>query len=116
MRLDRVKALAKTESLQIFLFFYKFSKKEILRGLKMESLNFVYILQSKKEENRFYTGFTRNIKNRLTAHNQGKCEYTRKYLPWKIKNLFGFTHADKAIEFEKYLKSSSGRAFCKKHF
>jgi hypothetical protein len=35
-------------------------------------------------------------------------------MPWKIKTAIAFKDNDKAIEFEKYLKSQSGRAFAKK--
>ena len=75
---------------------------------------FVYILQSQIDLNRFYTGYTTAISNRLKDHNAGKCKHTSKYAPWKLKNLFGFSDREKAIAFEKYLKSSSGRAFAKK--
>jgi hypothetical protein len=34
----------------------------------------------------------------------------------KNKNAFAFTEKEKALAFEKYLKSHSGRAFAKKHF
>jgi hypothetical protein len=39
-----------------------------------------------------------------------------KYKPWKIKNVIWFDDAEKAIAFERYLKSRSGRAFAKRHF
>jgi predicted GIY-YIG superfamily endonuclease len=75
---------------------------------------YVYILQSINFPDRFYTGFSEDLNTRLTEHNQGKCKHTLKYLPWRIKTAFMFTDQKKAIEFEKYLKSSSGRAFTKK--
>jgi predicted GIY-YIG superfamily endonuclease len=74
----------------------------------------VYILQSEKEPQRYYSGFTDDFENRLAAHNQGKCKHTSKYIPWKIKTAIAFTDKEKALEFEKYLKTSSGRAFVKK--
>jgi len=77
---------------------------------------YVYILQSEKERERYYIGFTDDIKNRLEVHNQGKCVHTSKYAPWEIKTAVAFTNRKKAIEFEEYLKTSSGRAFAKKHF
>ena len=74
----------------------------------------VYIIQSVKEPNRFYTGRALDLDKRLKAHNQGKCKNTSKYMPWKIKTAIAFTDKEKAQEFEKYLKTSSGRAFLKK--
>jgi predicted GIY-YIG superfamily endonuclease len=85
-------------------------------GDSMNSMYYVYILQSQAEPERFYTGFTTDIEARIKAHNNGKCSYSAKYRPWKLKNLIGFNDREKAIAFEKYLKSSSGRAFARKRF
>jgi putative endonuclease len=75
---------------------------------------YIYILQSLKYPDRYYIGFTEDLDTRVKKHNQGKCEHTIKYLPWEIKTAVAFTNRKKAIEFEKYLKTSSGRAFAKK--
>jgi len=77
---------------------------------------YVYILQSTKFEETFYTGFTTDIKKRLAKHNNGEVISNSKFKPPKIKNAFVFTEKEKALAFEKYLKSHSGRAFTKKHF
>jgi len=74
----------------------------------------VYILQSQNEPERFYTGHTDNLQSRLTDQNQKKCIHTSKYVPWKIKTAIAFTDEEKALHFEKYLKTASGRAFAKK--
>ena len=76
--------------------------------------SYVYILQSINSPDHFYTGFTEDLNTRLAEHNQGKCQHTKKYSPWQIKTAIMFTDHKKAIEFEKYLKSSSGRAFAQK--
>jgi hypothetical protein len=52
----------------------------------------------------------------LTKHNNGEVLHTSKYKPWFVKNFIAFIDRDKAVAFEKYLKSHSGRAFAKKHF
>ncbi len=75
---------------------------------------YVYILQSTKDTERFYTGFTNDLESRLMSHNQAKCKHTSKYIPWKIKTAVAFTDQEKATEFERYLKTASGRAFAKK--
>ena len=75
---------------------------------------YVYILQSLNCPDKYYTGYTKNLDSRLKEHNNGKCAHTSKYAPWKIKTAIAFTGNDKAIAFEKYLKSQSGRAFAKK--
>jgi hypothetical protein len=50
----------------------------------------------------------------LALNNEGKDPYTSKFKPWKIINAIAFTDRNKALEFERYLKSPSGRAFAKK--
>jgi len=77
---------------------------------------YVYILQSKKDRAKYYTGYTENLKERLKKHNEGGSPYTSQYKPWGLKNFFGFLDKEKAVAFEKYLKTHSGRAFSKKHF
>lgn len=82
----------------------------------MENIAFyyVYILQSTHNSDRFYTGFTENLEQRLKDHNSGKNPHTVKSKPWRIKTTITFTDRQKAIDFEGYLKTSSGRAFAQK--
>ncbi|GBD87707.1 hypothetical protein BMS3Abin03_01641 [bacterium BMS3Abin03] len=54
--------------------------------------------------------------NRLIKCNEGGVASTRTYKPWKVKNNISFIEKEKALAFEKYLKSHAGRAFAKKHF
>jgi putative endonuclease len=75
---------------------------------------YVYILQSESVPERFYAGLTDNLENRLRVHNQGKCVHTSKFVPWHVKTAIAFIDRHKALEFEEYLKTSSGRAFAKK--
>ncbi|MCF7922791.1 MAG: GIY-YIG nuclease family protein [Candidatus Marinimicrobia bacterium] len=77
---------------------------------------YVYILRSQKYPDRHYTGFTKEISKRLLKHNYGEVKSTARYKPWKVETLISFDSQDKAISFEKYLKSHSGRAFASKHF
>ena len=77
---------------------------------------YVYILQSESFEDKFYTGFTTDLNKRLAKHNNGEVTHTSKFKPWKIRNTISFPNKNKALAFEKYLKSHSGRAFVKKHF
>jgi putative endonuclease len=76
--------------------------------------HYVYILQSQADPDRFYAGHTDNPGERLKVHNQGKCKHTSKHTPWKIKTTIAFTDKQRVLEFEKYLKTASGRAFAKK--
>lgn len=76
---------------------------------------YVYILRSLKYPDQTYTGFTSNLKKRLTTHNEGGSPHTSKYKPWQIETATSFTDKEKALKFERYLKSHSGRAFASKH-
>jgi predicted GIY-YIG superfamily endonuclease len=77
--------------------------------------HYVYILQSIPSPDKTYIGFTTDLENRLKKHNEGGSKYTAKHKPWKIKNAISFIEKEKALAFEKYLKSHSGRVFAKKH-
>ncbi len=77
-------------------------------------MKYVYILQSLSDEDRFYTGVTDDLRSRIKEHNAGQVLHTKKFRPWRIKTYVGFTDECRAIAFEKYLKSASGRAFSKK--
>ena len=77
--------------------------------------HYVYILSSVADPDRHYVGMTTDLDARLSTHNAGKCVHTAKYRPWQIDTVIAFRTGDKAVAFEKYLKSHSGRAFAKKH-
>ncbi|MBI2025311.1 GIY-YIG nuclease family protein [Candidatus Kaiserbacteria bacterium] len=75
---------------------------------------YVYILQSQKDDSR-YIGVTADLKKRLYQHNAGISTYSNKKRPYKIIWYAAFISKETAYAFEKYLKSSSGYAFTKKH-
>ncbi len=74
----------------------------------------VYILTSQTSPDRFYTGFTQDLKKRLDHHNAGAVPATKPYAPWIIKTYVSFSDEQAARDFERYLKTHSGRAFAKK--
>ena len=77
---------------------------------------YVYMLQSIVSPGHWYVGMTENLEERLNAHSSGKVPHTSKFAPWRIETAVAFRDRTKAIAFEKYLKTQSGRAFAKKHF
>ena len=81
---------------------------------KRKQFFYVYILQSIGDLESFYTGFTENLGERLKAHNYGKDPHTAKLRPWRIKTAVAFSDRQQALDFERYLKTQSGRAFAKK--
>jgi len=77
-------------------------------------MKYVYILESLGDPERRYVGVTEDLKARLAKHNRGDVTHTSKHAPWRIKTYAAFSDSERAIEFERYLKSASGRAFAKK--
>ncbi|UCF86831.1 MAG: GIY-YIG nuclease family protein [Nitrospiraceae bacterium] len=76
--------------------------------------SYVYILQSNSNPKHYYVGFTEDLDSRLKSHNTRQVTHTSKYKPWRIKTAITFTDRKRALDFESYLKSPSGRAFAKK--
>ncbi|HEV2387760.1 MAG TPA: GIY-YIG nuclease family protein [Candidatus Acidoferrales bacterium] len=76
-------------------------------------MKYVCILQSLANPGHFYTGIMDDLDARLSTHNSGAVTHTAKYRPWRVKSYVAFADADRALAFEKYLKSGSGRAFAK---
>lgn len=76
----------------------------------------VYMIKSLADSSQYYTGFTENLKQRLAEHNAGKCPHTRKFLPWTLVTATTFSDRTRALEFERYFKTGSGRAFATRHF
>lgn len=77
---------------------------------------FVYVLKSAAHDTHFYVGLTADVRSRLAAHNAGHCAHTVRRRPWRLHVVIGFSDEERAIRFERYLKSGSGRAFAKRHF
>jgi putative endonuclease len=75
---------------------------------------YVYLMRSIAFPDQVYVGITRDLKKRLDTHNVGGSVHTAKYKPWELIVYMGFKDEAKARQFEKYLKSGSGRAFAKK--
>ena len=74
---------------------------------------YVYILECDDEKP--YTGCTDDLKDRIRRHQKGYVPATKDRLPIKLISYFAFSNKYTAFNFEKYLKSGSGRAFIKKH-
>jgi len=77
---------------------------------------YVYIIQSVDFPLQIYIGLTYDILGRLKDHNAGRSTHTSKFKPWKMVIYLKFENEQRARDFEKYLKSGSGRAFLKKRF
>jgi predicted GIY-YIG superfamily endonuclease len=81
----------------------------------MSQFHYVYTLQSVSHPEQIYTGQTEDLQKRLAAHNAGKVPHTSKFAPWSVRSATAFRDKDRAVKFERYLKSGSGRAFLARH-
>lgn len=77
-------------------------------------MHYVYRIQSQSHPTKGYTGFTSDLKKRIQAHNEGNNTSTAPYRPWKLAFYCAFEEKEKALDFERYLKSGSGKAFSNK--
>jgi putative endonuclease len=77
---------------------------------------YVYYLKSKDFPEKTYIGHTADLTQRLIDHNSGKSIYTSQYKPWILIGFLGFDHPDKAVRFERHLKTNAGRIFLRRYF
>jgi predicted GIY-YIG superfamily endonuclease len=75
---------------------------------------YVYLLRC--SDGTIYTGCTSNLEERLKRHRSKQVSYTKTRLPVEVETYIAFSDKYKAFEFEKYLKSGSGKAFSNKRF
>ena len=75
-------------------------------------MHYVYSLKCKDG---YYIGCADNLKDRIERHQKGQVPATANRLLIKLDFYFTIKDKYKAYEFEKYLKSGSGRAFMKRH-
>ena len=76
----------------------------------------MYYVYSLKCKDGFYIGCTSDLKERIERHKKGNVLATKDRRPIELTNYIAFKDKYKAFNFEKYLKSGSGRAFISKHF
>ena len=77
---------------------------------------YTYILRSISQPEQRYIGSTADLKSRLAKHNAGEVPHTSKFRPWRIQTAIAFDSKEKAIAFEAYLKTGSGKSFANRHF
>jgi putative endonuclease len=77
-------------------------------------MHYAYILRSVLEPARYYYGSTSDLRKRLAVHNAGGNVSTKPYRPWTLVWYGGFPCEKSAMDFERYLKTASGKAFARK--
>ena len=73
---------------------------------------YVYVLLS-QADNKLYTGYTNNLRNRLDLHNSGKVASTKNRIPLLLIYWEGCLNQQDATRREKYLKSGNGKRYLK---
>jgi predicted GIY-YIG superfamily endonuclease len=77
-------------------------------------VKYVYLLRSVEHPEEVYSGLTDDLRKRLKVHNAGGSPHTSKFKPWKLVTYLAVSDEARAIAFERYLKTGSGRAFAAK--
>jgi len=73
---------------------------------------YVYVLQSQADRN-FYTGYTNDLRRRLSEHENGKVRSTRTRRPLELVYWEGCLNQQDATRREKYLKTAWGKRYLK---
>ena len=74
---------------------------------------YTYILKSINHD-KFYIGSTEDLKERVKAHNEGKSEFTKSYLPWKLVHYEAHVNKTLSRKAELFYKTSQGHRQIKK--
>ena len=74
----------------------------------------VYILHC--ADGKTYTGYSTRLDARIVEHSKGEVAYTSSRLPIELACAIYFPDKYKALAYEKYLKSGSGKAVAQKRF
>lgn len=72
------------------------------------TVHYLYILYSKKLD-RYYSGQTKQVENRLVKHNKGHSLATRAGAPWELVKTIEFETKTQAIVAENWLKKMKSR-------
>ncbi len=76
------------------------------------SMWYTYILQSKKDD-KWYTGYTQDLRKRFSQHNKGLSTWTKGRGPFTIIYYEACLNEDDARSRELFLKSGSGKRYVK---
>jgi len=91
------------------------SQESILERPSADGVRFYYVYILICQDGLPYTGCTDDLKDRINRHQKGQVQATKSRLPIHLISYFAFSNKYAAYDFEKYLKTGSGRAFIKKH-
>lgn len=75
----------------------------------MENYYYIYVLEC--SDGKWYTGYTKNLRNRLKDHSSGKVHSTKSRLPVALLYFEGCKNQQDATHREKYLKTTYGKRY-----
>jgi putative endonuclease len=87
-------------------------RKQAGTARMVRNMYYVYILKSEKDS-KLYTGYTKNLKRRISEHNRGKTNSLKLRRPLKLIYYEVKGSLSEAIKREKYFKSGWGRKYIK---
>ena len=67
-----------------------------------------------EKDNKFYHGFTKNLKLRIEQHNNGEVQSTKYRRPLRLIYFESCLNKKDTLRREKYFKTHYGRLFLKK--
>ena len=67
-----------------------------------------------EKDDKFYAGFTKDLKLRFDQHNKGQVESTKDRVPLELVYYEACLSRDDATHREKYLKTYHGKAYIRK--
>jgi putative endonuclease len=74
---------------------------------------YIYVLQSEKD-NKFYVGFTKDLKQRFEQHQKGQVDSTKDRMPLTLIYYEACISQEDATKREKYFKTYHGRMFLRR--
>jgi putative endonuclease len=79
-------------------------------NLPAPTMFWVYVLWSEKIQ-RYYTGSTQDLENRLSEHNSRETKSIRCGIPWKVVYSEEFKTREEAVKREKQIKSRGAKRY-----
>ena len=74
---------------------------------------YTYVLYSPGKD-RFYTGTTRDLIDRLERHNRGASKFTKYGIPWELVFFQSFSTRAEAVRKELEIKSKKSSEYLRK--
>jgi putative endonuclease len=78
-------------------------------------MHYIYVWKSLKD-NKFYIGYTNDLRKRIELHNAGRVESTKLRKPFDLIYYEASLNKDDALKREKYLKTTYGHRYIRKRY